>query len=482
MLFATQNPAGLYGGRKVLSRAFRNRFLEVHFTDVPQAELEVILAEKCKIPPSRAQRIVTVFEELQKRRQTGRVFETKQGFATLRDLFRWANRDWKDKEGLTNQDLAEDGYMLLAERARNADDKAVVKEVLETVLKVKLDEDAMYRIDAPGADVLSKTGLTSLPSGLVWTTAFQRLFVLVSSALKHNEPVLLVGETGCGKTSVCELFARGHGRPLYTLNCHQNTETADLLGGQRPLRSRASLRAEAVQDALSLLHETGLAIDPLTEPDSISDAILRASVNKALPPTAREKLREVLGKLKRANALFEWHDGPLVEAMRNGGVFLLDEISLADDSVLERLNSVLEPGRTLTLAEKGGWDIDRLEVVASPDFKLVATMNPGGDYGKKELSPALRNRFTEIWVPLVESRSDKMKIIEAMWHTPHLGPFSSILLDFCQWFSGALGDEHTVGLRDIIAWVEFSNAANLREPSIPFGELFHHAAHMTLLD
>lgn len=25
-------------------------------------------------------------------------------------------------------------------------------------------------------------------------------------------------------------------------------------------------------------------------------------------------------------------------------------------------------------------------------------MNPSGDYGKKELSPALRNRFTEIWV------------------------------------------------------------------------------------
>ncbi|KAG9045124.1 hypothetical protein FS837_006982 [Tulasnella sp. UAMH 9824] len=482
MLFATQNPAGLYGGRKVLSRAFRNRFLEVHFTDVPQAELEVILAERCKIPPSRAQRIVAVFEELQKRRQTGRVFETKQGFATLRDLFRWANRDWKDKEGLTNQDLAEDGYMLLAERARNADDKAVVKEVLETVLKVNIDDAAMYRIDAPGTDLLSKTGLSSLPSGLVWTQAFQRLFVLVSSALKHNEPVLLVGETGCGKTSVCELFARAHGRPLYTLNCHQNTETADLLGGQRPLRNRASLRADAIQDALSLLQETGIDTSNLTESDSISDAILRASVNKAFPPTARERVREVLGKLKRANALFEWHDGPLVEAMRNGGVFLLDEISLADDSVLERLNSVLEPARTLTLAEKGGWDIDRLEVAASTDFELVATMNPGGDYGKKELSPALRNRFTEIWVPLVESRSDKMKIIETMWHTSSLKPFSSVLLDFCQWLSGALGDEHTVGLRDIIAWVEFTNAASLRESSISSEELFHHAAHMTLLD
>ncbi|CAO2580321.1 MDN1, partial [Lemmus lemmus] len=34
MLFATQNPPGLYGGRKVLSRAFRNRFVELHFDEL----------------------------------------------------------------------------------------------------------------------------------------------------------------------------------------------------------------------------------------------------------------------------------------------------------------------------------------------------------------------------------------------------------------------------------------------------------------
>lgn len=31
--------------------------------------------------------------------------------------------------------------------------------------------------------------------------------------------------------------------------------------------------------------------------------------------------------------------------MQEGGVFLIDEISLAEDSVLERLNSVLESER-----------------------------------------------------------------------------------------------------------------------------------------
>ncbi len=57
------------------------------------------------------------------------------------------------------------------------------------------------------------------------------------------------------------------------------------------------------------------------------------------------------------------------------------------------LCSVLEPGRTLTLAERGGAGAE--VIVAAVGFRLVATMNPGGDYGKKELSPALSNRFTQ---------------------------------------------------------------------------------------
>ena len=71
-------------------------------------------------------------------------------------------------------------------------------------------------------------------------------------------------------------------------------------------------------------------------------------------------------------------------------MFLADEISLADDSVLERLNSVLEPERTLIVAEKGshnhgGFQQDLDLIVAIDGFQFLATMNPGGDYGKKEV-------------------------------------------------------------------------------------------------
>lgn len=52
------------------------------------------------------------------------------------------------------------------------------------------------------------------------------------------------------------------------------------------------------------------------------------------------------------SCVFEWTDGILVEAMQKGGLLLIDEISLANDSVLERLNSVFEHDRTLVVSEK----------------------------------------------------------------------------------------------------------------------------------
>ena len=61
-----------------------------------------------------------------------------------------------------------------------------------------------------------------------------------------------------------------------------------------------------------------------------------------------ENMIEELSNLhQKWQTIFMWQDGPLVQAMKDGDLFLVDEISLADDSVLERLNSVLEPERKL---------------------------------------------------------------------------------------------------------------------------------------
>ena len=53
--------------------------------------------------------------------------------------------------------------------------------------------------------------------------------------------MLLVGETGCGKTSVCQMLAAMHRQSLFTVNCHMHTESSDFLGGLRPIREHTSV-------------------------------------------------------------------------------------------------------------------------------------------------------------------------------------------------------------------------------------------------
>lgn len=79
---------------------------------------------------------------------------------------------------------------------------------------------------------------------------------------------------------------------------------------------------------------------------------------------------------------FQWNDGIVLQAMKKGDKLLIDEISLASDSVLERLNSLLESERTILLTDAGA---DTQVIEAHPDFQIIATMNPGSDYGKKEV-------------------------------------------------------------------------------------------------
>lgn len=291
----------------------------------------------------------------------------------------------------------------------------------------------------------------------------RRLYFLIAASLHRNEPVLLVGETGSGKTSVCQSLALALGRGLHIVGCHQNTETADLLGGQRPLRNRASIQASLATEAGELLARAETTVEVEADFDQVLALVEAVAVKgDEIDVRVRRRAKELAERMRATTALFEWHDGPLVQAMQAGDLILLDEISLADDSVLERLNSVLEPSRTLVLAEKGGKDLADIQVTGQPGFQILATMNPGGDFGKKELSPALRNRFTEIWVPAVDDVEDLLHIVGQRWKSRQLESFGPKILDFAKWFAGQIGQNEGlgIGLRDILGWVDFLNAAS----------------------
>lgn len=506
MLFATQNPPGTYGGRKVLSRAFRNRFLEIHVDDIPEDELCMILERRCEVPPSYASKMVEVMKDLQRHRQSSKVFAGKHGFITPRDLFRWAERF--KKSGKSYEDLAMDGYMLLAERLRDEGEKAVVQRILEKHLRVKIDIGKLYSEDSTRWQEVVKLSTSSQALAtldkVVWTKSLRRLFHLVERCYKHREPVLLVGETGSGKTTVCQLLSLVWDRYLHMLNCHQHTESSDFLGGFRPVRDRNRIAGnfqEKVQkitasQLFSRFHQ-GEALSSKIDDATVTLGTIRHVLNDIrstclseddcrqlkLQGTTKdgiydlEQVEEELILLQKDwQSLFLWHDGPLVQAMKNGHFILIDEISLADDSVLERLNSVLEPSQLLVLAEKGGPDLE--ELTAHSQFFLLATMNPGGDFGKKELSPALRNRFTEIWVPAVTDLDDLRSIVLNRFSKSELLHLADPLLNFWKWFH-SMETGRMLTVRDLLSWTTFVNTT---EKDIGMDSAFIHGAFLVLLD
>jgi midasin len=152
---------------------------------------------------------------------------------------------------------------------------------------------------------------------------------------------------------------------------------------------------------------------------------------------------------------------------------------------------LLEPERSIVLAERGGESLEKMQITAHESFQIFATMNPGGDFGKKELSPALRNRFTEIWVPLVSDPHDRLAIyVDRLSQKSGSGVASSFIpyewaariISFSDFYSkspiSAQFSACELSLRDGLAWCDFMASCS----SLPPPLLFIHGAQMTVLD
>ncbi len=65
-----------------------------------------------------------------------------------------------------------------------------------------------------------------------------QLLARLATCVALNEPILLTGETGTGKTTTVSHLASLLSRPLLSLNLSQQTESSDLLGGFKPVDAR----------------------------------------------------------------------------------------------------------------------------------------------------------------------------------------------------------------------------------------------------
>lgn len=94
--------------------------------------------------------------------------------------------------------------MLLAGRLRELCDEQVVLDVIQKHIKRKVQPRQLFGQDGGQGSLVSQDCLkllqTTLPDGfnhLVWTEELLRIAVLTYRAVSFDEPVLLVGNTGC---------------------------------------------------------------------------------------------------------------------------------------------------------------------------------------------------------------------------------------------------------------------------------------------
>ena len=96
-------------------------------------------------------------------------------------------------------------------------------------------------------------------------------------------------------------------------------------------------------------------------------------------------------------------DGPLVEALRTGGLLYVEEVNRVPEETLNVL---------LTVMSEGELHVPRLgRVVAADGFRLVAAMNPFDAVGTARISSALYDRSCRLTMGY-QSAEDEARIVE----------------------------------------------------------------------
>ena len=275
-------------------------------------------------------------------------------------------------------------------------------------------------------------------SKLVPTPGTVKKLNRLARGVAMDEPILLVGPTAAGKTSLVRWLAHETNNEFRRVNLSNHTDTSELIGGFYPaveidfelakkavnaIENDAAIGPKFKETVAALGQEVQDGVAELKAgnedaQDGVREAIGLILSNEELRDhielhgdEAMKMRKDLEGAFRTVAGKFEWRDGIIVTAMKKGQWIVLDEINLAEPAVLEGLNSLLDGDRSLVLTAHLGE-----KVKAHSNFRAFGTMNPAtSEYGgRKKLSPAMRNRFTESWFPEILEKSE-VQLIATTW-------------------------------------------------------------------
>jgi midasin len=442
-IFAAQNPLGQGGGRKGLPKSFVNRFTKVFVEALTPCDLHLITRHTFPgYPEDWLRAMITFNTQLQDAVAVGRMFG-RSGSPwefNLRDLTRWGTV-LHARDGGTPLHPAEHLRSIYLARFRTEDDRTAARKLFDT----SFGEDTAHLCAAPhyavtppavqvGHFVAPRANFAAhapvpalLQAHLPWMEA-------MGVAIQQQWLVIVTGYKNTGKTSLVRLMARLSGVVLHEAAINNATDTTDLLGSfeQVDMQTRylgivrsvvdlvdEHLRTEAgsrQQPAESRQLRRLLAGTAALDPASLQVAVLLLDALDGLGADLelkRVNLRaDIVAELvtPAADGRFEWVDGPLVRALKDGQWLLLDNANLCSPSVLDRLNALCEPGGVLTLNEQGVVHGAVTVIVPHPGFRLIMCVDP--QHG--ELSRAMRNRGIEIVLTDASTEEDHARMQSAV--------------------------------------------------------------------
>ncbi|KAJ1335201.1 midasin [Microdochium nivale] len=426
-LFAAQNPHHQGGGRKGLPSSFVNRFIVVYADVFTEEDLLLIAQHNFpNVQSDVVRRMIHFISELEEHILVRRTFGS-QGSPwefNLRDTLRWLNL-LNSSDPLLSTAKADDFLAIaIQQRFRSENDRLAVASLFAEVFETPAKSHQLYHnmsanVLQVGLALLQRNQLAQplrVPAIQVVPRLAEIESLLIS--IKHNIPSILVGSSGSGKSMLLEYVAASAGKSLVTFPMNADIDAMDLVGGfeqSDPLREansalrnlREALQVSILSAVPQVVPEAALDLFGALEHNNIEHA---EKVHSILPRvqllqsmiSAESDLADVLqnacSALQRSTTIadprFEWLDGIIVHALQKGEWLVLDNANLCSASVLDRLNSLLEPEGSLIINEHCGPNGEPRIVKPHPDFRIFLTVDPR--YG--ELSRAMRNRAIEIYV------------------------------------------------------------------------------------
>jgi cobaltochelatase CobS len=136
---------------------------------------------------------------------------------------------------------------------------------------------------------------------------------------------------------------------------------------------------------------------------------------QAITGHGRMEAGDMIGHHTLVKGEMQFVDGPLTQAMRNGHIFLINEVDQVDPSQLVALNDVIE-GQPLVIAENGG------EIVKPhPAFRVIVTGNSAGNgdqlgvyHGVQMMNLAWKDRFLWVEVDYMDPTTEEKVLSKAV--------------------------------------------------------------------